>query len=154
MALCVQCNLGIDDGAAVCPHCRSLQPSRIQGRTLGPGTQIDRGYGKIVVDARIGSGAMGTVFRAWLFWDPKGPHAREKPTTLALKQLKPQANIQPELRAFFQNEAERPKKMQIRRERGVKRGEINQIFYVPALRNSTFSASLRLIFRVVRVFRG
>jgi serine/threonine protein kinase len=49
---------------------------------------------------------MGTVFRAWLFWDPKGPHGQEKPTPLALKQLKPQASIQPELRAFFQNEAE------------------------------------------------
>lgn len=106
MALCVQCNQGIDDSAAVCPHCRSLQPSRAQGRVLGPGTQIDRGYGKIVVDARIGSGAMGTVFRAWLFWDPKGPRGQEKPTPLALKQLKPQASIQPELRAFFQNEAE------------------------------------------------
>ena len=106
MALCVQCNQGIDDGAAVCPHCRSLQPSRVQGRSLGPGTTIDRGYGKIVVDAKIGSGAMGTVYRAWLFWDPKGPRGQEKPTPLALKQLKPQASIQPELRAFFQNEAE------------------------------------------------
>ena len=106
MALCVQCNQTIDDGAAVCPHCRSLQPSRSQGRTLGAGTNIDRGYGKIVVDARIGSGAMGTVYRAWLFWDPKGPRGGEKPTPLALKQLKPQASIQPELRAFFQNEAE------------------------------------------------
>lgn len=106
MALCVQCNQGIDDSAAVCPHCRSLQPSRSQTRTLGPHTQIDRGYGKIVVDARIGSGAMGTVFRAWLFWDPKGPRGQEKPMPLALKQLKPQASIQPELRAFFQNEAE------------------------------------------------
>jgi serine/threonine protein kinase len=106
VASCVQCNQGIDDSAAVCPHCRSLQPSRSHARTLGPGTQIDRGYGKIVVDARIGSGAMGTVFRAWLFWDPKGPRGQEKPTPLALKQLKPQASIQPELRAFFQNEAE------------------------------------------------
>ena len=49
---------------------------------------------------------MGTVLRAWLFWDPKGPRGKEKPTPLALKQLKPQASIQPELRAFFQNEAE------------------------------------------------
>src|SRR5258707_9113364 len=106
MAVCVQCNQSIDDGAAVCPSCRSLQPSRVNARALGPGTNIDRGYGKIVVDARIGSGAMGTVFRAWLFWDPKGPHGQEKPTTLALKQLKPQASIQPGLRAFFQNQAE------------------------------------------------
>ena len=104
--LCVQCNSEIDDGVPVCPHCRSLQPSRSQGRVLGPHTQIDRGYGKLVVDRRIGSGAMGTVFRAWLFWDPKGPHGQEEPTPLALKQLKPQASIQPELRAFFQNEAE------------------------------------------------
>jgi len=49
---------------------------------------------------------MGTVLRAWLFWDPKGPRGHEPPTPLALKQLKPQASIQPELRAFFQNEAE------------------------------------------------
>lgn len=78
----------------------------MRGRTLGPGTQIDRGYGKIVVDARIGSGAMGSVYRAWLFWDPKGPRGAEQPIPIALKQLKPQASIQPELRAFFQNEAE------------------------------------------------
>jgi serine/threonine-protein kinase len=76
------------------------------GRSLGPGAQIDRGYGRIVVDTRIGSGAMGSVYRAWLFWDPNGPRGKEAPTMLALKQLKPQASIQPELRAFFQNEAE------------------------------------------------
>ncbi len=106
MATCVQCSQVIDDRTAICPHCRSLQPLRARPRPLGPGIQIDRGYGKIVVDARIGSGAMGTVFRAWLFWDPQGPRGRDKPMLLALKQLNPQANIQPELRAFFQNEAE------------------------------------------------
>lgn len=106
MATCVQCNFTLPEGAAVCPQCRSLQPSRAQGRTLGPGTHIDRGYGKIVVDARIGAGAMGSVFRGWMFWDPKGPRGHEKPTPIALKQLKPQASIQPELRALFQNEAE------------------------------------------------
>jgi serine/threonine protein kinase len=103
---CVQCKLELNDGVAVCPQCRSLQPSRAHRRTLGPGTQIDRGYGKIVVDAKIGSGAMGTVYRAWLFWDPKGPRGKEPAVPLALKQLNPQASIQPELVAFFQNEAE------------------------------------------------
>jgi eukaryotic-like serine/threonine-protein kinase len=102
----VTCNLELESGAAVCPRCRSLQPSRASFRVLGPGTHIDRGYGKIVVDARIGSGAMGTVFRAWLFWDPSGPRGNDPPVPLALKQLKPQAAIQPEVRAFFQNEAE------------------------------------------------
>lgn len=106
MADCIRCNLSLPEGAAVCPRCRTLQPSRLPARTLTAGTQIDRGYGKIVVDARIGSGAMGTVYRAWLFWEPTGPRGSEKPVPLALKQLKPQASIQPELRAFFQNEAE------------------------------------------------
>lgn len=103
---CARCNLSLPEGAAVCPRCRTLQPSRAAARTLSSGTQIDRGYGKIVVDEKIGAGAMGTVYRAWLFWDPKGPRGAEGPVPLALKQLKPQASIQPELRAFFQNEAE------------------------------------------------
>lgn len=70
------------------------------------GLQIDRGYGKIVVEDKVGSGAMGTVYRAWLFWDPSGPRGKDKPVLLALKQLNPRAMVQPELRAFFQNEAE------------------------------------------------
>jgi serine/threonine-protein kinase len=49
---------------------------------------------------------MGTVYRAWLFYDPNGPKGHEKPVPLALKQLNPRAMVQPELRAFFQNEAE------------------------------------------------
>ncbi|HVJ88862.1 MAG TPA: serine/threonine-protein kinase [Labilithrix sp.] len=68
--------------------------------------QIDRGYGRIVVDRKLGAGAMGTVYRAWLFYDPKGPKGHEKPVPLALKQLNPRSMVQPEIRAFFQNEAE------------------------------------------------
>lgn len=49
---------------------------------------------------------MGTVYRAWLFYDPKGPKGHEKPLPLALKQLNPRAMVKPEIRAFFQNEAE------------------------------------------------
>ena len=107
MATCVQCNHNLADGAAVCPACRSLQPSRSSRRgQLVPGLQIDRGYGRIVVEDKLGSGAMGTVYRAWLFYDPKGPKGHEKPVPLALKQLNPRAMVKPELRAFFQNEAE------------------------------------------------
>jgi serine/threonine protein kinase len=107
LATCVQCRAAIDDTAPVCPVCRSLQPSRSQGRgQLAKGIQIDRGYGRIVVDDKIGSGAMGTVFRGWLFWDPNGPRGKDRPVPLALKQLNPRAMVQPELRAFFQNEAE------------------------------------------------
>lgn len=107
MVTCVQCKHILAEGTAVCPSCRSLQPARSLGRgQLGPGVQIDRGYGRIVVDAKLGSGAMGTVYRAWLFYDPKGPRGHEKPVPLALKQLNPRAMVQPELQAFFLNEAE------------------------------------------------
>ncbi len=107
MPSCVQCNQSLAPEAAVCPSCRSLQPSRSSGRgQLSAKQQIDRGYGRIVVDAKIGAGAMGTVYRGWLFYDPNGPRGREKPALIALKQLNPKAMIQPELRAFFQNEAE------------------------------------------------
>ncbi|HVH43114.1 MAG TPA: serine/threonine-protein kinase [Labilithrix sp.] len=68
--------------------------------------QIDRGYGRIVVEAKLGAGAMGTVYRGWLFHDPSGPKGHEKPVPLALKQLNARAMVKPELRAFFQNEAE------------------------------------------------
>lgn len=91
----------------MCPACRSLQPSRSQGRgQLAEGLQIDRGYGRIVVEKKVGSGAMGTVYRGWLFYDPKGARGQDPPQLLALKQLNPRAMVQPELRAFFQNEAE------------------------------------------------
>lgn len=91
----------------VCPSCRCLQrPRPARAGQLAPGVQIDRGYGRIVVEAKLGSGAMGTVYRSWLFYDPKGPKGHEKPIPLALKQLKPRAMVQPEIRAFFQNEAE------------------------------------------------
>ncbi len=106
MPACATCQLSLAEGVVVCTRCRSLQPARVEGRGLGPGTHIDRGYGKIVVQDRIGSGAMGAVWRAWLFWDPCGPNAAEPPALLALKQLKPHASIQPEIRAFFMNEAE------------------------------------------------
>jgi serine/threonine-protein kinase len=107
VATCIQCNQHLPDGAAVCPSCKSLQPSRSTPRgQLSPGLQIERGYGRIVVDAKLGSGAMGTVYRAWLFYDPKGPRGAEPPVPLALKQLNPRAMVQPEVRAFFQNEAE------------------------------------------------
>jgi serine/threonine-protein kinase len=103
---CGQCGAELADGTLVCTSCKSLQPRAAARGQLGPGAQIDRGYGKIVVDAKIGSGAMGTVYRGWLFFDPHGPQGHDPPVPLALKQLNARAMVQPELRAFFQNEAE------------------------------------------------
>jgi serine/threonine-protein kinase len=81
------------------------------GTTLGPGATLDVGYGRIVIDARIGEGGMGTVWRAWLFWAPGGPRANEPPAPLALKVLHARARAKKELREFFVNEAESLKQL-------------------------------------------
>lgn len=73
--------------------------------------QIDRPDGKIVVDQKLGSGAMGLVFRGWLFFDPNGPSGGREPLPIALKQLKPLANTQAEMRQLFVNEAESLKRI-------------------------------------------
>lgn len=105
MRTCARCNYEVPEAAVMCPSCRHLVPNPTRGQ-LSPGVQIDRGYGRIVVEAKLGAGAMGTVFRGWLFYDPAGPKAHEKPVPVALKQLNPRATVRAELRAFFQNEAE------------------------------------------------
>lgn len=93
-------------GVAVCPSCRALLPRASLHGDLGPGTQIDRGDARLVIDARLGSGAMGTVYRAWMFYDPKGPRGGTPAHPVAVKQIKMENAGDPQLRAFFLNEAE------------------------------------------------
>jgi serine/threonine protein kinase len=97
----------------VCPTCRALQPTSPPPReaTLGPGGTLDVGYGRIVIDSRIGEGGMGIVWRAWLFWAPTSGRAHEPPAPLALKVLHPRARGRAELRAFFVSEAEALKQL-------------------------------------------
>ncbi|MBK6464517.1 MAG: serine/threonine protein kinase [Myxococcales bacterium] len=101
---CARCQTPLAPGTAVCPQCRSLQRRRSAG--VGPGTRIDRGFGTYVVDARLGAGAMGVVWRAWLFFAPDGPHAGKPPQLLALKQLRHQGSLQAQFQTFFLREAE------------------------------------------------
>jgi serine/threonine protein kinase len=49
---------------------------------------------------------MGVVWRGWLFHAPNGPRAGHSPELLALKVLRPQAQVKRELRALFVNEAD------------------------------------------------
>jgi eukaryotic-like serine/threonine-protein kinase len=103
---CIQCKTELATGSRVCPECCTLQPLRMHRGPVGPGTTIDLGYGRIVIQARIGEGGMGVVWRGWLFFAPSHPRANEKPTPLALKLLRPQAGVREEVRTLFFNEAD------------------------------------------------
>ncbi len=103
---CVRCNKPLAPGTAVCPGCHSLQPSRRRTPQIGPGTRIDRGFGTYVVDARLGAGAMGVVWRAWFFASPTGPRAGAPPELVALKQLRSHGSLQSQFQTFFLREAE------------------------------------------------
>jgi serine/threonine-protein kinase len=101
---CIQCLTQLPANVRVCPNCRALQPARTL-ETVAPGATIDLGYARVVVDARVGSGGMGVVWRGWLFHSPTGPRATDPPEAIALKVLRPEVQIRNQLRAFFVNEA-------------------------------------------------
>jgi serine/threonine-protein kinase len=98
---CPQCGTPLTPEQRVCPTCRALQPVH---ETFAPGVTIDRGDRKIVIDARLGDGGMGVVWRAWLFHPPGSPQA-DKPELVALKVLRPSASQQPLVRDLFLREA-------------------------------------------------
>jgi serine/threonine-protein kinase len=99
---CPQCSAPLTPDQRVCPRCHALQPSR---DSFGPGTTIDRGDSRIVVDARVGEGAMGVVWRAWVFHPPGHPRG-DRPEPVALKVLRAQAMLRPGARELFLREAE------------------------------------------------
>jgi eukaryotic-like serine/threonine-protein kinase len=109
--VCPQCHTAVPAGGRVCPSCHALQAPRDATRRLGPATTIERGYGRLVVDGRIGEGGMGIVFRGWLFHAPTGPRAADPAELLALKVLRPQLYGNEDVRRLFINEAEALKRL-------------------------------------------
>lgn len=106
MPACIQCKNELAWGARVCPRCRALQPLTAQQSPIAKGTTIDLGYGRIVIDSRLGDGGMGVVWRGWVFHAPGGPRANEPAAPVAVKVLRPQASMHPEVRTLFFNEAD------------------------------------------------
>jgi serine/threonine-protein kinase len=103
--ICVQCHRDIDEAARICAACGALQPARDR-RLIGTGSTVDVGYGRYVVEARVGEGGMGVVWRGWLFHSPAGPRGKEPAEPVALKVLRPQAQMREDMRTLFLNEAE------------------------------------------------
>jgi eukaryotic-like serine/threonine-protein kinase len=102
---CTQCRTEIPASARVCPRCHTLQ--RVEASAiLAPGATIDRPNSKIVVDAKIGEGGMGIVFRGWRFYPPGDERAAGGPRLVALKALRAHRASDPRLREYFMREAE------------------------------------------------
>jgi len=99
---CAHCSATFTFPQRVCPRCHALQATR---ESFGPGVTIDRGDARLVIDARLGEGGMGVVWRAWSFHAPGTPGAEEA-EPVALKILKPQALADPGIRELFRREAE------------------------------------------------
>jgi serine/threonine-protein kinase len=99
---CAQCSAPLTPDERVCPRCHALQPAR---EDFAPGATIDRGEARIVIDARVGEGAMGVVWRAWVFHPPGHPRAGQ-PEPVALKVLRAQAMLRAGAREFFLREAD------------------------------------------------
>jgi len=101
---CAVCNAPVLPGVRVCPNCHALQPEA-RAPKIEKGTTIDRGYGRLVVDAQIGQGGMAIVWRAWLFYAPTDPRHGQPASLIALKVLQEQMGTREEVRNFFLNEA-------------------------------------------------
>jgi serine/threonine-protein kinase len=84
---CAQCGAPLELDRRVCPRCHALQPAR---ESIRAGVTIDRGNSRLVVDARLGEGGMGVVWRAWRFRAP-GAAQQDAPELVALKVLHPRA---------------------------------------------------------------
>jgi serine/threonine-protein kinase len=104
VALCPACRHLVDNQARFCPECGSLQP-RATPRRVGENTEIDLGWGKVLVGARIGEGGMGVVHRGWLYYNPAGPRAGTPPHPVAVKVLHPMLKRRERARRLFLGEA-------------------------------------------------
>jgi serine/threonine protein kinase len=110
--ICPHCKSAVSGAAGgaesasgrVCPGCSALLPAAPVA--IGAGTTIELGDARIVVDARLGEGGMGVVWRGWLFHAPGTPRGGEPPLPVALKVLAARARAKPELRALFLHEAD------------------------------------------------
>lgn len=105
MALCPVCKNVLDDAARFCTECGAPQPAREAARRFGEDSELDLGWGKVVVGPRIGEGGMGVVHRGWLYYNPAGDKAGTPAHPVAVKVLHPLLKSRERARRLFMGEA-------------------------------------------------
>lgn len=105
MALCPACKNLLPDEARFCTECGAPQPALTAERRFGAGSELDLGWGKVVVGDRIGEGGMGVVHRGWLYYNPAGEKAGTPPHPVAVKVLHPLLKSRERARRLFIGEA-------------------------------------------------
>jgi serine/threonine-protein kinase len=91
--------------AQFCPHCGEKLSALRSAPRIGPGAELDLGWGKAVVGDVIGEGGMGVVHRGWLYYNPTGPRATTAPHPVAIKLLHPLLKGNQRARKLFLGEA-------------------------------------------------
>jgi len=105
VAVCNACRSVIENAAHFCPHCGVPQPEQTRRGPVRGGSELDLGWGKVVVGERIGEGGMGIVLRGWLYYNPNGPRAGHPPHPVAVKALHPLLGGRERAREMFLGEA-------------------------------------------------
>lgn len=104
VAICAGCRNVIEDTARFCPLC-GQRVAPVQGR-VGPGAELDLGWGRAVLGDQLGEGGMGIVYRAWLYYNPEGPRGATPEHPVAVKVLHPMLKSRERARKLFLGEAQ------------------------------------------------
>lgn len=105
MAVCLSCRSVIEDAARYCPHCGISVTRPRPASRITSGSELELGWGKVVVGEIVGEGGMGVVHRGWLYYDPGGPRGATPPHPVAIKVLNPLLRGRERVRRLFLGEA-------------------------------------------------
>lgn len=106
MIACAECQALLADEARFCDQCGTPRPETTRNVVnVGPGSQLDLEWGRVVVGETLGEGGMGVVFRGWLYYNPQGRLAGTPPHPVAVKALHPMLTGKQRARQLFFGEA-------------------------------------------------
>ena len=92
-------------GGRFCPNCGAPLPAQAPEAITATGARLDLGWAQVVIGDLIGEGGMGTVYRGWIYYNPRGPRAGTQPHPVAIKVLHPLLIARQYIRQLFVGEA-------------------------------------------------